>query len=319
MAEDYYKTLGLGRNASQSDIEKAYRKMATKYHPDLHPDDRTAKEKFQKVQQAYDVLNDPVKREQYDRYGSAFESMGGGAGPQWRSGPGGGQMDIDFGQIFGQGGAGEGGIDIESIFRQFGGGAAAGGTGRRGRRQRGPARGADLESEIQVPFGTAINGGQASLTVQRPDGRFETLQVRIPPGIAEGKKIRVRGQGELSPNGGPQGDILITVHVAKHPHFRRIGDDLEVTVPITLAEAALGGAIDVPTPQGTIALKIPPCTSSGKRLRIKGHGAPHEGGRGDLYAEIQIVLPTDLSEHDKEWIRKFDAHHRQNPRAGLQW
>jgi len=314
MEEDYYKVLGVNRDASQADIQRAYRKLARKYHPDMNPNDHRAKERFQRVQQAYDVLGTPQKREMYDRYGSSFQSAGGGPGGgetytyQW-GGPSGGFEDIDFGQFFGRRGA-EGFADI---FRQFGGRRA---EGRRRRDQPGP----DVHHQIEVPFRTAIEGGNAALTVQRPGGRVETISVKIPAGIEDGKKVRVRGQGEPSPTGGKPGDILITVRVAAHPYFVRQGQDLEVTVPVTLAEAALGAKIDVPTPKGVIALSVPPGTSSGRRLRVKGHGVtPAGGGPGDLYAMLRIVLPEELDDEAKQQIREIDARHPLSPRDELKW
>jgi DnaJ-class molecular chaperone len=321
MDEDYYKILGVRRNASQAEIQKAYRDLARKCHPDLNPEDKSAKRKFQRVQQAYDVLNDPGKREMYDRYGSSFESMGaGGEGGGWRTyqgGPGGFE-DIDFSQFFGQRFGGEPGGSFDGsfgdIFKQFT--RSGGGPRQRGR----TARGADLHHELQVPFATAVNGGEARLSVRRPGGNVETISVKIPAGMEDGKKIRLRGQGEPGGPGGQPGDILITIHVAPHPCFRRDGRHLEVKVPVTLAEAALGARIDVPTPRGAISLTIPPGTSSGKRLRVKGHGVPTgKGDAGDLYAEIQIVLPEKLDEKTTDLIRELDQRHRLTPRSQLKW
>lgn len=323
MADDYYKTLGVSRDASSADIQKAYRKLARKYHPDLNPEDKTAKTKFQEVQRAFDVLNDPSKRELYDRYGSSFESMGagpgprGGAGPTWGAGPAGGE-DIDFGQMFGERfGADSSGGSWGDIFGQF---RRAGG---RQRRESAAARGADVTAELEIPFRTSILGGETQITLRRPDGHAENLSVKVPPGIAEGKKIRLRGKGEAMP-GGTAGDILITVHVAGHPWFSRRGDHLEVRLPVTLAEAALGAKVDVPTPKGTISLHVPPGSSSGKKLRVKGHGVAGRGGEvGDLFAEIQIVLPTPLDEESLELLKKLDAHvqakHPEQPRRDLRW
>jgi len=316
MAEDYYKILGVERGASPKEIEKAYRKLARKYHPDLNPDDKTAKERFQKVQRAYDVLNDPEKRKMYDQFGSGFESMGGG-GPRWQThgtAPEGFQ-EVDFSQFFGGESQGGGFGGFEEILRQFAGG---GGARRRGR-QAPPARGADLHHDLQIPFATSITGGQAQLSVRRADGKVESITVKIPPGIEDGKKIRLRGQGERSPSGGTSGDLLITVRVGKHPCYRRHGRDLEVAVPVTLGEAALGAKIELPTPQGVISLKIPPGTSSGKRLRLKGMGVAGSDGHGDLYAEIQIVLPPDLDKEDLARIRQLEHGYRENPREELQW
>jgi len=316
MAEDYYKTLEVSREASPADIQKAYRRLARKYHPDLHPDDKSAKQKFQEVQSAFDVLNDPKKRELYDRYGSSFESAaaaGAQPGAQWRSATAGPDVEnFDFSQFFGDrfGGGEEGGF--ASIF------GGRGKQGRRGRAQRTP--GADLESELEVPFHSAVLGGQAQVSVQRASGKVDTINVKIPVGIDEGKKIRLRGQGEPSPDGGPNGDILITIHVAPHAYFRRRGDDLDVRVPVTLLEAAEGAKVDVPTPKGTVALRVPPGTSSGTKLRIKGHGVAKAGKNpGDLYAEISIVLPKSLTAEEIDQIRAMCQEHPTNPRAELRW
>ena len=324
MADDYYKTLDVARDASAVDIQKAYRKLARKYHPDLNPDDKTAKTKFQEVQRAFDVLNDPSKRELYDRYGSSFESMGGGAGPRggrgtW-GGPGGGSgEEVDFSQFFGERFGGDPSGTFGDIFTQF---RRAGGRQRRGAAPQSD-RGADVTAELEIPFNTAVLGGEAQISVRRQSGHVETLNVKIPPGIDEGKKIRLRGQGEAGP-GGTAGDILITIHVSPHPWFRRRGNDLEVRLPVTIAEAALGAKVDVPTPRGTISLHIPPNSSSGKRLRIKGHGvAPRNGTAGDLFAEVQIVLPNPLDDPCLEMIKKLDEHattaHPQEPRRDLRW
>ncbi len=324
MAEDYYKTLGVSRDASAADIQKAYRKLARKFHPDMNPDDKTAKTKFQEVQRAFDVLNDASKRELYDRYGSSFESMGAGGGPRGggnatRGGGSSGTEDIDFSQFFGDRFGGDPSGTFGDIFTQF---RRAGGRRRREPEMQ-PEAGADISAELEIPFITAVLGGTAQISVRRQDGHVETLNVKIPPGIDEGKKIRLRGQGKAGP-GGAAGDILITVHVAAHPWFRRHGNHLEVRVPVTVAEAALGAKIDVPTPRGTISLRVPPQSSSGKRLRVKGHGVtPRSGEPGDLFAEIMIVLPTPLDDECLDLIKKLDAHaqaaHPQDPRHDLRW
>ena len=326
MSEDYYKILGVGRDASPADIQKAYRKLARKHHPDLNPDDNTAKTRFQEVQRAFDVLNDPSKRELYDRYGSSFESMagGGGAGPRgvgaraaW---PGGEEVDFSelFGQRYGGGGGDPAGMfgDIFGQFRRAGGRA-------RGAGPRPQPRGADISAELEIPFNTAVVGGQAQISLRRSSGKVETLTVKIPAGTEEGKKLRLRGQGEEAPGGKP-GDILIKINVAPHPWFTRRGKNLEVRVPVTVAEAALGAKVDVPTPGGTIALSIPPGSSSGRKLRVKGRGVAADGAEpGDLYAEVQIVLPSPLDAECQETIKKLDEHvksmHAQDPRRDLKW
>jgi DnaJ-class molecular chaperone len=173
---------------------------------------------------------------------------------------------------------------------------------------------------VQVPFRTAVTGGEVSLRLVRPGRKTETLAVRIPAGIEDGKTIRLRGQGEPSPNDGPAGDLRITVRVASHPHFRRDGLDLIVRVPVTVAEAALGAKVDLPTPQGIISLKVPAGTSSGTRLRAKGQGIRAADGQvGDLYAEILITVPKHIDEQSAALIRQLDARWKQDPRADLAW
>jgi DnaJ-class molecular chaperone len=314
MAEDYYATLGVERGASADDIKRAYRNLARKYHPDLNQGDPKAKEKFQQVQTAFDVLSDAKKREMYDRYGSAYESVGAGGsgGPRaWPGGVGGGGVEVNFEDLFGGAGGGGGFADLFKQFNQ---------RGRSQQRRPAPSAGADLEHELEVPFASAILGGEAQIAVRRADGRTETIRVKIPPGIESGKKIRLRGQGEPGDDGGPPGDILIRVDVAPHPIFRRHGKRLEVTVPITLAEALKGGKIDVPTPHGTITLTVPPGVSSGRKLRVKGHGVRTSSGEpGDLFAELQIVLPNNLSEEDRRQMLAVAEKYTDNPRAELRW
>ena len=311
MSNDYYKILSVRRDASQAEIQTAYRELARKYHPDLNPDDKTAKQKFQEVQAAFDVLNDPNKREMYDRYGSDFDAMG-SRGAHGAGGPGGfGSETFDFGDFFGPEASG-GFADIFQQFRRPG--------GRQTRASKRAARGAHIEHELTVPFATAIQGGQVQLSVRRQNGKLETIEVKIPAGIEDGKKIRLRGQGETGASGSPSGDILITVRVSPHPCFQRRGTRLDVRVPVTLTEAALGAKIDVPTPEGTITLSIPPGTSSGKKLRVKGQGVkPAQGPAGDLYAEILIVLPEQLNEEDQHQLGKLGEKYQQNPRADLRW
>jgi DnaJ-class molecular chaperone len=334
MAEDFYKTLGVAKNASQAEIQKAYYDLAKKYHPDKNPDDKTAKKKFQQVQAAFDVLSNAEKREMYDRYGSSFETRGAGGpgGPQysynWGGGPGAGfgganagPEDFDFSQFFGErfgagapeGGAGPGGFG--DIFKQFrrGGSRAAKGAGA-------AKKGEDILHELQIPFATAVMGGEVSFTVQRPSGKVDTISVKIPPGIEDGKKIRVRGQGGAAGRGGTPGDIVLTIRPQPHPFYQRRGNNLLVRVPVTLGEATQGAKIDVPTPRGTVSLQVPPGTSSGTKLRVKGQGVtPKNAPPGDLLAEVQIVLPKNLSAADRETIKQIDSRYSQEPRKDLRW
>jgi len=317
MAEDYYATLEIGREASPEEIQSAYRKLARKYHPDLNPDDKRAKEKFQDVQNAFEVLNDTEKRKMYDRYGSAYESVGQGPGgpgmggaPPWAGSGGNPNVDINFEDLFG----GQSGGGFSDIFKQFTQ------RGQQPRRPAAPTRGANLEHELTVPFTTAVLGGEAQIAIRRGDGATETMQVKIPLGIEDGKKIRLRGQGQPSLNGGPAGDILIKINATPHPHFRRQGKRLDVRVPITLVEAIEGAKIDVPTPHGTITLSVPPGSSSGSKLRVKGQGVQAAtGSPGDLFAELQIVLPKTIDEKDREQLQTILKKYDDNPRAELRW
>ncbi len=339
MAEDFYKTLGVARNASQAEIQKAYFDLAKKYHPDKNPDDKSAVKKFQKVQAAFDVLGNAEKREMYDRYGSSFGSQrpGGGQSYNWTGQqPGGGfaggfnPEDIDFSQFFGDrfgegaggaaganaGAAGFGGFS--DIFKQFK--RANPGRPQRASSASTSRRGADISHTIQVPFTTSINGGEAQLSVQRQSGKVDAITVKIPPGIESGKKIRIRGQGEPAPRGGTPGDILLTVHVDAHPYYQRRGNHLVVRLPVTLAEAAAGAKIDVPTPRGTVTLNVPAGSSSGVKLRVKGYGiTPKNGTPGDLLAEVSVVLPKNISESDRKLLCEIDKRYEQQPRHDLHW
>jgi DnaJ-class molecular chaperone len=314
MAEDHYQTLGVPRTASAEDIRKAYRELARKYHPDLHPDDEAAQEKFKQVQTAFDVLNDQSKREMYDRYGSSFEGVGAG-------GPGGGR-----GPFPGGGFPGGGEIDLESLFGGAGGFGdifGRGGTKARGRRRPAQAPGADVTARIDIPFKQAIDGGKTDVRIDR-DGKTETISVTIPQGLPDGARMRLRGQGLPGTGGGPAGDLLLEVKVDSHPVFRRDGDTLELTLPVSVAEAILGAKVDVPTPWGTISLKVPPKTSGGRKLRAAGMGVRHaNGAKGDLIAEVQIVLPdqADAAALDRllEAAKAAEAAGGPGPRGQLRW
>jgi DnaJ-class molecular chaperone len=323
MAEDHYQTLGVPKSASAEDIRKAYRELARRYHPDLQPDDDAAKEKFKKVQTAFDVLNDPSKREMYDRYGSSFEGVGaggggGGRGPFPGAGgfPGGGEIDLE--SLFG----GAGGF--ADMFRGAGGGAGgagAGGRAGRGRKRAAQVPGEDLTARIEVPFKLATEGGKTDVRVDR-DGKAETISVTIPQGLPDGARMRLRGQGLPGSGGGTAGDLLLEVGVESHAVFRRDGDTLELTLPVSLAEAIEGAKVDVPTPWGTISLRIPAGTSGGRKLRAAGMGVRHSNGaKGDLIAEVQIMLPESA---DAEAVARLleaakAAAGSATPRPQLRW
>lgn len=331
MAEDLYQTLGVSREADKTELQKAYRKLARKYHPDMNPDDKAAQEKFKRVQEAYEVLSDEQKRAAYDRYGSDFEKIRGGQRPG--PGAGGPSFDgLDMEQIFGAAGrGGGGGAGFENGFNDFfeqilgGGGSPMGGRGGGRRPQPGPPpRGQNIRYELSVSFEKAILGGKAEF-YPTGTGKSEKLSVTIPAGVEDGAKIRLRGQGQQVA-GGESGDLILIIQIDEHPHFKRSGRNLELALPISIGEAAMGGKVDVPTPKGTVTLSIPPGSRSGKRLRLKGQGIPFkkkgssdEIEASDLIAELQIQLPETLSDRGKELIEEFEAEQDYQPRAELKF
>ena len=303
VSEDLYQTLGVSRNATKDDIKKAHRKLALKYHPDKNPDDKVAAEKFKLIQEAYDVLSDDEKRAAYDRYGADFEKI---RRTGWNPGAGGAGFDgLDMEQIFG-GGGGKFEHGFSDFFAQMMGGGAGGGhpNGRRGpARQVGPQKGTNERYELELPLELAVQGGETEFYYNG-----EKLSVNIPAGVQAGAKMRLREQGNHSPNGGKRGDLILLIKISDHPHFRRIGQNLDLKLPVSLSEAVLGAKIDVPTPTGTVTLTIHPGTSSGKRLRLKGQGVKQrDGSAGDLIVELQIHLPDEIDEESKKLIEQFDA------------
>ncbi|MEZ6090954.1 MAG: J domain-containing protein [Pirellulaceae bacterium] len=313
MAEDLYQVLGVGKTADKDEIQKSYRKLARKYHPDLNPDDKSAQEKFKRIQEAYDVLSDSDKRAAYDRYGSDFERVRQGGG-SW---DGGGFEGVDVEQIFGgRGGGGfQGGFGdfFEQLFGQQGGPR---GTQQRTQRQ---VRGSDIRADVSIPFSTAILGGKTELQLGQTGGP-SSISVSIPPGVETGSKIRLRGQGQASRNGGPKGDLILEPHRRPPPIFSTPRQAPGFETPLTISEAMLGTKVDVPTPGGTIALTIPPASSEGKRLRIKGQGVrDSKGDAGDLFVEIQIKLPQHIDEQSEQLIRDFAARNPMQPRESLIW
>jgi DnaJ-class molecular chaperone len=308
-ANDYYKTLGVSKSATADEIRKAYKKLSKKYHPDANKD-KDAPERFKQVQEAYDVLQDPQKRKQYDQFGQVFP----GGGPQGQPFPwAGGQAGagpIDLGDLFGGGGQ----IDLEQIF----GGAFGGGAGGRQSR-RAPRRGDDVEVDVEIPFHIAVNGGNYDLGLDR-GGRPERLSVKIPEGVDSGSVVRLAGQGHPGPNGGPGGDLLVRIRVAPHPWFRREGNNLLVDLPVTITEAALGARVEVPTlSEGMVVVTIPPGTSSGAKLRLRGKGVldRHTKERGDEFAVVKIVAPRRPGERAVELLKELASVEPQSPRGGL--
>ena len=306
---DYYEVLGVSRSASKDEIRKAYKKLARKFHPDVKPPDPDAEKKFSEITEAYDVLSDEEKRKNFDQFGHSFRGAGSAAGGNPFQG-------------FGGGGSGSASFDLEDLLGgMFGGGAGGGGNpfggGRRGYPR--PQKGSDVKAEITIPFTTAVEGGEYSLTVQQ-GAKSERLTVKIPAGIDEGQSIRLAGQGSSGAGGGNAGDLLVTIHIAAHPWFRRDGYNLLVDIPVTPSEAALGAKIDVPTlTEGILVLSVPPGTSSGAKLRLRGKGVrnPKTGDRGDQFAVLKIVLPKELSEEARGLYQQLAELPTVAPRDGL--
>jgi DnaJ-class molecular chaperone len=322
---DYYETLGVARDATPEAIKKAYRSLARKHHPDVNPGDKTSEKKFKEVQQAYDVLSDPEKRAMYDRYGTAaFEGMA-AAGPrtsasEWTARFGEpGFETIDFSEFFGPhaGGrhaAGEGeGEGGAGIFEDLLGRMRASRGASKGR------AGRSVEANLTIPFLTAVRGGETSINVQRSDGTTESLVVKIPAGVDTGAKLRLKGQGEPGPKGSPRGDLTIILTVEPHSYYKREERNLLVEVPITVSEAILGAKVEVPSPDGMKSLTIPPGSSSGLKLRLKGQGIPAAAGKpaGDLFILLKVVVPRSADETSQRLIREFAERNKQTPRTGL--
>jgi DnaJ-class molecular chaperone len=324
---DFYKTLGVSRNASAEEIRKAYKKLARKYHPDVRPGDKDAADQFKKVQQAYSVLGDAEKRVQYDRYGHAFD--GGRAGPHrtaWAAGPDGTHaVDLSdlFNQFFGdgfRGGSGGAGAGFEhGPFRAGSARAHEEGSFDQGEPFRGSRKGEDISFDVTVPFQVAAEGGSHGLQIRRGE-QIERINVKIPAGVEDGSVIRLAGQGQPGPSGGPAGDLLLTVHVSPHPYFHREGSNVLVDVPITPSEAALGTKVEVPTlSEGHVTVTVPPGTSSGTKLRLRGKGVrnPKSSERGDQFVVVKIVVPRQPSDAAKKLYRELAEVEPAAPRSGL--
>lgn len=324
---DYYAALGVARGASAEEIQRAYRKLARQYHPDVNKDPG-AEEKFKEVSEAYDVLSDPETRRRYDAFGSDFRQVPEGVDPEtWRraragaaagagarSGPGrssGWPGGSDGEQVWvggtGSGGFGEG-IDLDDLLgSMFGGRATGPGGAGRTRRNWGQVAGADQEFELELSVQDAYTGGRRWLTVAGPDGQ-RSLEVNIPAGVTDGQRIRLAGQGGQGSGGAPAGDLYLVVRLAPHPRYRVEGRDLYVDLPLAPWEAALGTSVAVDTPGGEAKVKVPAGTSSGRRLRLRGRGLPNPRGEaGNLYAEVRIVVPHRLSEEERRLFSELAA------------
>jgi len=309
LEKDFYSVLGVSKDVSDAELKKVYRKLARTYHPDANPGDASAEKKFKDISEAYSVLSDPKERAEYDQIramaqgGPRFTAGGGGAG---------GFEDI-FGGMFGggmppRGGQGGFGNLFEGLFDQ-----GMGGGGYPGYRE--PMKGQDVQARITLDLPTAVEG--TTVSVDTPSGKKVTA--KIPAGVKDGQKVRLRGKGQPSPNGGRAGDVIITVGVPKHAVFSREDNNLRVVVPVTYAEAALGDTIEVPTLSGDIVkVKVPTGTQSGQVMRVRGRGVTSSDGVGDLLVEVRVAVPTSLSKTQKGHLEKFvDSLPKENPRDDL--
>ncbi|MCU1406819.1 MAG: molecular chaperone DnaJ [Glaciihabitans sp.] len=314
--KDFYAVLGVSKDISEADLKKTYRKLARQYHPDSNPGDAKAEAKFKEISEAHSVLADPETRKEYDQ----VRAMGSGA--RFTSGGGGqpGGFEDVFGGMFGGGGqqrASSRGAPagFEDLLGGMFGGGGFGSTSGGFRGQGGPIKGRDLVASTALDFITAIQGDTISL---QPQGG-KPMKVKIPAGVSDGQKIRLKGKGEASIDGGESGDLVLTVSVRKHPVFERDGLNLRVDVPVTFVEATLGATIEVPTLGGEpVRLRVAPGTPSGRVLRVKGRGVSTPKGVGDLLATIQIAVPSHLPAAAQEALEAFAAAMpEENPRLDL--
>ena len=308
---DYYEILGVSRTASADDIKTAYRKLARRYHPDVNKaPDATAK--FKEATAAYEVLSDSKKRRMYDQFGHAGTGgFAGGGGGRPRGRPEGAGGFVNFEEMFSS--SPFAGMSLQDLLARLAGRGRA-------RRQRGPApKGPDAEAPITLDFAQAALGCTTRLQMTGPDGSVQQLDVRIPPGVTDGKRIRVRGKGHPGPGG--QGDLYLIARVGKHPYFRREGSDIYVDLPVSITEAGLGATITVPTLDGPADLKIPPGSSGGMKLRMRGKGAADAKTRqrGDQYVVLKVVLPKKLSPRGRELLEEFSQTDTINPREKTRW
>jgi curved DNA-binding protein len=315
MARDFYEVLGVPRNADQSEIQRAYRKLARQHHPDVNKDP-AAESQFKDISEAYDVLSDPDQRKRYDAFGEdfrrvppnvdpeewrraqAYAGAGAGAGGPWPPGAGrsGGVRFTDVGED----------IDLDDLLGGIFGG--------RGRTARGPIPGSDQELEAEITVEEAYRGTQRSLTITGPDGQ-RTLDVNIPAGVVDGQRIRLRGQGGRGTGGAEPGDLYLIIRIAPHRRYRVSGRDLSAPLPLSPWEAALGAAVSIDTPGGPATVNVPPGTSSGRRLRLKGRGLPNRRGEpGDFFAEAQIKVPATLSREERHLFEELRERSSFNPR-----
>lgn len=333
MAKDFYSILGVPRNASDKEIRSAYRKLARKYHPDVTPNDRVAEERFKEITAAYEVLSDPEKRRKYDKYGDKWEyadqieemeKRQSAAG--WARRAGGSSMfDTGFGDF---------GSIFDSLFRRERGGPRGTPAARRGQ---------DVETPVEVSLEEAFRGTTRTVRLQTPelcrtcggtgevagaichtcDGtgqvlRDRRLEVKVPPGVKTGSRVRIAGEGRPGIGGGPSGDLYLVVTVLPHPRFERKGDDLYMEQPVPLLDAVLGGEVEVQTIDGRVALRIPELTQNGRQIRLAGKGMPALGGgkRGDLFVKVRVQLPEKLTPEEREHFEALRALAKEKARVG---
>jgi curved DNA-binding protein len=346
--KDYYKVLGVAKTATQDEIKKAYRKLARQYHPDANPGNKDMEEKFKSIGEAYEVLKDPDKRSKYNQMGANWKQFSrAGAQPGWQQrgqGPGSGQSyqydfsgsSFDFGD---QGGAfsdffetffGRGSDErYSTIFSNAQGANSqtrngaqnqAGGQQQKKNFWRAGAaqKGQDYQYDLNITLREAYAGTQREMSLQQ-DGKIRTVNVKVPKGIKDGGKVRVRGEGGKGARGSESGDLYLAIHVLPHHYFTVKEADLYSEVPVTLTEAIFGAKIDIPTFEGYVSMKLPPSTQTGKTLRLKGKGMPKVKSTeyGDLYIKIKVVIPTDLTEEQKKFLFGFAETYTENPRSDI--
>jgi curved DNA-binding protein len=305
--KDYYAILGVERNASEDDIKKAYRKLARKYHPDVSKE-ANAEEKFKQVSEAYETLKDLEKRKAYDQLGRHASGEEFRPPPDWEQAFGGGQFSFED-------------IDLGDLFAGLGGGF---GSRAHGRAPDAPIPGRDLEAQVQITFGQAFHGTEIALELADlqfdENGRARrvprTVKVRIPPGVTDALVLRVPGKGGKGVRGGRDGDLYLDIRVQTHPLFRADGQDLYMDLPLAPWEAVLGTTVQLPTPAGTVSLKVPPGTRAGQKLRLAGRGFKRSDAHaGHLYAVVQIVVPGVVDERQRELYRQLEQASTFDPRA----
>ncbi|WP_115131689.1 DnaJ C-terminal domain-containing protein [Synechococcus sp. N26] len=313
--KDYFQVLGVDRSADANAIKKAFRSLARQYHPDVNPGDAQAEARFKEISEAYEVLSDPEKRRRYEQFGQYWNQaggMGGGAAPG---------MDVDFGRygnfddfindLLGRfGGSGGGGFQGGGFpGGGFPGGGFAGGGFPRGAQASRPPVNLDAEASVNVTFSEAFRGGERSLSVNN-----ERVQVRIPAGVKNGSRLRLKGKGNLQPGTGRRGDLYLNLKIQDHPIWRLESDQLRADLPVSLDELALGGMVSVMTPDGEAQVSIPVGTAPGRSLRLKGKGWPSKTGRGDLLLTLTLAMPASWSEEERRLLEQLRAKRTDHPR-----